>query len=429
MRSGGSCLNRSKAGGEQRLDRALADVRERGHARRPLGAPRDVEIDLDGALEVAGAELGELQAGALPLRRWAIPTWSRTQLAPATSSSCGSRSVISRSTNGSRKVAVPTCTARAPADEELHHVLRRLDAAGRDDRQRRLRERRVDQVDRLRLERRAGEAAVARAELGRPVRQSSAIASAVLLRVSPSAPPSCARERDLGDVGHVGRELGEQRKIDVLAHALHAVGRHRRTFREREARLDIGAAQVELDRLEVAGMGAVRGGELLADHGELEHALARHVDDQRRAAAAHARQRLRDQVVDALVRQPDRVQDPAGHLDDARRRIAAARVERHRLEDDRARLAQVDPLGHLVLVTEGAGRGEDGVLESETSDLRLERGQARGSPDARRRGAVRRAARIRRRRRSPSRPRGASSRASCQGRGRRPPRRSPSRRR
>ena len=96
---------------------------------------------------------------------------------------------------------------------------------------------------------------------------------------------------------------------------------------------------------------------------------AHDVDDQRHGQLGQLRQVVGEEAVEALVGQPDRVQQPAGQLVQARRRVALARRERDGLGHERGerealqqRVAERASRGDRV---ERAGRVDDRLGEVE----------------------------------------------------------------
>ena len=104
---------------------------------------------------------------------------------------------------------------------------------------------------------------------------------------------------------------------------------------------------------------------------ELVLVLARDVGDHRRADGAEVRQVVRPEVLDAVVVEADRVQEPRGGLDGARGRIARPRPEGHGLGDHPPEPLQPHEPGHLADVAERARGDQDRVLQIETTEPHL----------------------------------------------------------
>src|SRR5262249_5958572 len=75
-----------------------------------------------------------------------------------------------------------------------------------------------------------------------------------------------------------------------------------------------------------------------------------------------------DEVLDAVVVQPDGVEHARGRLDGARRGVAGARLAGDGLGDDAAQAREVEGAGHLTGVAEGARGDEDGVGEAQPAE-------------------------------------------------------------
>ena len=219
------------------------------------------------------------------------------------------------------------------------------------------------------------------------------------MQESASAPASSAARANTVMSATFGDSFGITGSRVARAHGRHHRVRHLRVAAEgHPALLHVRAGDVDLE----AGDARRRVADA-RDLGVLLDRVAAHVHDECHVVAAHARQHVPHEGVDADALEPDRVQQARGRLRDPRRRGAVARLEVEPLRDDRrrARDRSSEPLV-LDAVAEGARGGEQRVLE-----LDARRARPRGSRSRRARLASRSASRVRcaARRSRPARPR------------------------
>ena len=170
------------------------------------------------------------------------------------------------------------------------------------------------------------------------------------------------RARDGGDVAGVGRELdpqGQPRRARgsspppapvERAYMAKALPSSSMFGQEMLASIARDAGHIEPGD---------RGGEGVARR-------RRHADHQRRAELAIERQRLVEEIVDALARNADRVEHALPDLAHARGRIAAAQFRRDRLGDERAEAIEGEDLRQSL--GEGAGSRHHRILQDEVAD-------------------------------------------------------------
>lgn len=121
---------------------------------------------------------------------------------------------------------------------------------------------------------------------------------------------------------------------------------------------DVGTRDVYLDCVNGGEVGEPLGDGLVVGDGS-----AGDVDDNLGAAVGDKWVNVLDEMVDALVLEPDGVNHTGGSLDHAWGVIALARVEGSSLDDEAAEAGEVDEVGVFDAVTECAGGGEDGIFE------------------------------------------------------------------
>ena len=80
-------------------------------------------------------------------------------------------------------------------------------------------------------------------------------------------------------------------------------------------------------------------------------------------SAAEIRQVMRDEGLDAVVIEADRVEHAGGGFDRSPRRVAGARLLRDRLRQDAAQAADIDEAFHLAGVAERARGDEDRIRQ------------------------------------------------------------------
>ncbi len=253
---------------------------------------------------------------------------------------------------------------RGAGNHELEDVGRGADAAHADDRKLHRSPALVDHAHRNRTDRRAAESADDVREL-RPARldvdrhgeervhERHGVGAGLFRR---------ARERR--DVGHVRRQLGDDRQRRDLAHGADDGVRAGEAAAERDAAfLDVGARDVELERRHALGVAEdARQLDVLVDR------RAADVDEDDGAAVAQLGQLLAHEAVHADPLQSDRVQHAGRRLDDARRRMALALGEEQSLDRDAAERREIDDVAVLDAVAEAAAGGDERVREPERSD-------------------------------------------------------------
>ncbi len=92
-------------------------------------------------------------------------------------------------------------------------------------------------------------------------------------------------------------------------------------------------------------------------------------DDDGHAERAEIRQVMRDERLDAVVVEADRVEHAGCGLDRSPRRIAGARFLRDRFRENAAEAADVDETFHLAGVAEGARGNEDRIRQPQSAEL------------------------------------------------------------
>lgn len=213
-----------------------------------------------------------------------------------------------------------------------------------------------------------------------------------------------ARPGDLRDVGHVRRQLREDRYVVPRG----AADRHHHPRRRRGIEgevlpgvLGVRAAEVDLDggdTRRVRQPGRQRG------VGPGGGTRDRH--DRSSAAGQQPRQVPLQERVDSRSLQPDRADETRRRLRQPRRRVPGPGLERHRLGGHRADPRHVHELGELAADARAAGRGEYRAGQLDLPDPGPQVRRHDRPPTARpRRGAVSiRARRARRTVWSPGRP-------------------------
>ena len=222
-------------------------------------------------------------------RRAGKPMASLALANPRAASSLRSSPRIRNGALGSLKIAVPTCTAVAPAamNSKASAPVRIPPTPMIGDPGQCLRDL-PDRAHRDRPDRRPRETAGDAAELRTHRVEVDVEPSRVLIMTRPSAPASITDSGDLDDARHVGRELGEDREPTrrVATYAGDDPrGLERVAGKDQPAVLDVGARDVDLDRGDAGGV-ADPSGEL----GVLPQGRARRSTRSaaRRAAAATA---------------------------------------------------------------------------------------------------------------------------------------------
>ena len=188
-----------------------------------------------------------------------------------------------------------------------------------------------DLGERDRADRRSGHAAGLPPSHGSPGRCGcGAIPRSVLISETASAP--CASAAAATSAGEA--QLGVSFTISGFAvrgaDRVQQVRDLDRIGAEHQAGLDVRAGDVELQRSDLVALADGSTSRATSSCG-----AAHDVDDQRDRQLGELRQVLRQEAVETLVGQPDRVQQAARQLVQPRRRIALARGERDRLGHER----------------------------------------------------------------------------------------------
>ena len=167
----------------------------------------------------------------------------------------------------------------------------------------------------------------------------------------------CVR-RELHDQGL----LAERQRAFDRARGLRGVGAHD------ETRLDVGARHVQFDHRDLVALPNARD-----ELRELVVAEAHHRDDERDGQLREFRQIAREEPFEALVRQPDRIDQAGGRLPQPRRRIALARSQGDRLRHESVErelleqlIAERTPRGDRV---ERARPVQDGAAQRDPAEL------------------------------------------------------------
>jgi hypothetical protein len=132
--------------------------------------------------------------------------------------------------------------------------------------------------------------------------------------------------RGRGHIGRVGRELDDQRLGRERAHAGDDGAQLGRVGPDVQPGLDVRAGHVELQRVDLVAIL-----ERLDEGRELLGGGAHDVGDERHGQRGELGQVVRQVALQALVGQPDRVDQPGRRLVQPRRRVALAGVQRDRL--------------------------------------------------------------------------------------------------
>ncbi len=195
-------------------------------------------------------------------------------------------------------------------------------------------------------------------------RQLMAMPRQVLIRAMASLPPASAARAIAGDVGHVGRQLGDDRHAARFADAGHHGLAQRRIGAEIDPAADIGAGDIQFQGIH-AGQAVEPGRHV----DELLLALARDADDDLRAQPGQIGQQMGDERLDAVVVQADRIEHAAAGFAGPRRRIAGARILRDGLGQNAAQAAKIHQAGHLPGVAKGPRRHQDRIGQTQSSQV------------------------------------------------------------
>ena len=136
-------------------------------------------------------------------------------------------------------------------------------------------------------------------------------------------------DRDRRRVGDVGRQLDDQRLLGQRAQRFQQRRGLGRVLADDQAGVDIGTGDVQLDRGDSS-----RSPTASTSRANSSWLGRHHRDDQRHRQLRQLRQVLGEEPLQALVRQPDRVDHPRRRLPDPRRLVAGPRLRRDRLRDE-----------------------------------------------------------------------------------------------
>ena len=244
----------------------------------------------------------------------------------------------------------------------LDHVLDLDDAAAADDRDLHRLRALVDHAQDDRLDAGPGKSAVAVADRWPEGLGVDLEARAMVLEiVNASAPAFFGRLRDQVDLAGIGRELGPERLVGRTAYAAHdLVGVVLVQGKIAAARLARRARDVHLDHVDFRQVDVAR-------HGlEIVGRRRGDVGDERWGEPLVVGNLMVEEIVEALGRQPDRVDHAAFDFGHARRRIAVAMPARHGLAHERAEPVDIH---HLRKVGRECARcRHDRVLERHAPD-------------------------------------------------------------
>ena len=133
---------------------------------------------------------------------------------------------------------------------------------------------------------------------------------------------------------------------------------------EIDAARDVGAGDVEFD-----GGDAGEAVEPGRHADELLVRAAGDADDDRHAERGEIRQVVRDEGLDAVVIEADRVEHAGGGFDRSPRRVAGPRLLRDRLGQNAAQPAEIDQAFHLAGVAERARGDQDRIRQPQSAKL------------------------------------------------------------
>ncbi len=244
----------------------------------------------------------------------------------------------------------------APDNEEIHDVVDRGDAADANDRYPHRLGRLKDRPQGDRLDGGAAQSAHHPPQLRAPPPPVDGHAQAGVDQGDGVAAPGLGGAGNAGDIGHVGRQLGDNRHAARFADAGHHGLAHRRIGAEIDAAADVGAGDIQFQGIH-AGQAVEPGRHV----DELPLALARDADDDLRAQPGQIGQRMGDERLDAVVVQADRIEHAAAGFVGPRRRIARARMLRDGLWQNAPQAAKVDQAGHLPGVTKSPRSHQDRI--------------------------------------------------------------------
>ena len=215
------------------------------------------------------------------------------------------------------KVRGADLNGRGPRDEEIHDVVDRGDAADADDRYPHRLGRLKDRPQGDRLDGGAAQSAHHPPQLRAPPPPVDGHAQAGVDQGDGVAASGLGRAGNAGDIGHVGRQLGDHRHAARFADAGHHGLAHRRIGAEIDSAADIGTGDIQFQGIH-AGQAIEPGRHV----DELLLALARDADDDLRAQPGQIGQQMGDERLDAVVIQADGIEHAAAGFVGPRRRIA-----------------------------------------------------------------------------------------------------------
>ena len=140
---------------------------------------------------------------------------------------------------------------------------------------------------------------------------------------------------------------------------------HRRVGAEIDAARDVGAGNVELDRRDAGQVRSSRA--VICTNSSCERpAMLTMIGT---PSDAEVRQVMRDERLDAVVVEADRVEHAGGGLDRSPRRVAGARFLRDRFRQNAAEAADIDEAFHLAGIAERARGDEDRIRQPQSAEL------------------------------------------------------------
>ena len=164
---------------------------------------------------------------------------------------------------------------------------------------------------------------------GSRVRGWRAMPLSVLTSETASAPARSAAVATAGRIARIGRQLDDQRLLGGGAHPLECAGGLIGVRAHDQAGLDVRTGHVELDQGHLVALAHPSG-----EGRQLVAAEAHHRHAERHRQLGQLRQVARQEALEALVGQADRVDQPGRGLPQPRRRVALPRLAGDRLGDE-----------------------------------------------------------------------------------------------
>ena len=262
-----------------------------------------------------------------------------------------------------RKIGCADLHSRGAGDEEFHAVIDRHDAPHADDREVDSLAHLIHAAQRNRLDGRSAQASDAIAEHWPPPPPVDRHALAgVDEREGIGATVACP-SGDAGDVGDIRRELGDHGQPRHPAHARHDAAAELRIGPQIDTMAHVGAGDVQLQ--------ASDAGHPLQAIGQL-HKLpligASDAHDHRRPTPEQKGELGLQEGVDAVVVEPDRIEQAGGGFHGAPRHVSLARQRRDRLGHDAAEPGKIDVASHLPRVAKRARRHQNRVGQPQAAD-------------------------------------------------------------